>query len=203
MSEQWVPLDVADTDPNPFGQFQRWFDEAQGQMHEREAIALTTSTPDGRASTRMVLLRFRDEHAFGWYTNYESRKGRDLAANPYAALLWYCEPLGRQIRIEGVVARMSAKDSDTYFASRPRGHQLGAHASAQSTVLASREYLEDHVTDLATQFAGEPIPRPEYWGGYRLIPTIFEFWQHRSDRLHDRVVYTVNDHSWVRERYAP
>jgi pyridoxamine 5'-phosphate oxidase len=203
VSEQWKPLDVVDSDPNPFVQFQRWFDDAVGQMHERESITLVTSMPDGRASARMVLLRYVDERAFGWYTNYESRKGRELAANPFAALLWYCEPRGRQIRIEGGVEKMTAQASDAYFASRPRGHQLGAHASAQSTSIPSRQSLEGRVQELEQQFEGKEIPRPSYWGGYRLTPTFFEFWQHRSDRLHDRVVYTLRDDAWERERYAP
>jgi pyridoxamine 5'-phosphate oxidase len=203
VSEQWVPLDVADTDPNPFVQFQHWFDEAVGQMHERAAITLVTSTPDGRASARMVLLRYIGERSLGWYTNYESRKGRELAANPFAALLWYCEPLGRQIRIEGGVEKMTVEESDAYFASRPRGHQVGAHASAQSTTLPNRQSLEERVKELEQQFEAREIPRPSYWGGYRLTPTNFEYWQHRSDRLHDRVIYTRNADAWERVRYAP
>lgn len=203
MSEQWVPLDVADTDANPFVQFRSWFDDALGLMPEREAVTLVTAMPDGRASARMVLLRYVDEHAFGWYTNYESRKGRELAANPFAALLWYCEPRGRQIRIEGAVAKMTGPESDAYFASRPRGHQLGAHASAQSRTIPSRQALEERVRDVEHQFEGQEISRPPYWGGYRLTPTNIEFWQHRNDRLHDRVIYTLRDRQWERERYAP
>ncbi len=203
MSERWVPLDVADVDPNPFEQFQRWFDEALGEMAEREAIALVTSTPDGAPSARMVLLRLHDGTSFGWYSNYDSRKGHELAANPRAALLWYCEPLGRQIRIEGSVERMTAGESDAYFAQRPRGSQLGAHASHQSEPLASRRELEERVAALDVEFEGREVPRPENWGGFRLTPNRFEFWQHRDDRLHDRVVYLPEGPSWRRERQSP
>ena len=203
MSERWVPLDVADVDPSPFVQFRRWFDEASSFMVEPEAVTLVTSTPSGRASARMVLLRHHDEHTFGWYTNYESRKGRELAANPHAALLWYCEPLGRQIRIEGDVVKATPSESDAYFATRARGSQLGAIASHQSEPLASRDELEARIAELAKKFEGRDVPRPEYWGGYRLTPNRVEFWQHREDRLHDRVVYFLNDAAWRLERQSP
>jgi len=203
MSERWIPLDVTDCDPNPFTQFHRWFDEAKVEMREREAITLITSTPDGHPSARMVLLRLIDDHSFGWYTNYESRKGRELNANPHASILWYCEPLGRQIRIDGVVEKMTAAESDAYFASRPRGHQLGAHASRQSSVIASRGELEALVRQAEAEFDGREVPRPEYWGGYRLVPSVIEFWQHRSDRLHDRVVYSLVAGEWRLSRQSP
>lgn len=203
MSERWIPLDVSDCDPNPFVQFSRWFDEAAPEMREREAIALITATPDGHPSARMVLLRHIDDHSFGWYTNYESRKGREIEANPHASLLWYCEPLGRQIRIDGVVSKMTDAESDAYFASRPRGHQLGAHASRQSLVIPSRASLEELVRLAEAEFEGRDVPRPEYWGGFRLIPHTIEFWQHRSDRLHDRVVYSLLDGAWGLDRQSP
>jgi pyridoxamine 5'-phosphate oxidase len=203
VSERWVPLDIRDVDPNPFAQFERWFDEARGEMAEREAIALVTATSRGVPSARMVLLRHHDGTSFGWYTNYESRKGRELEENAIAALLWYCEPLGRQIRIEGPVFRMSPAQSDAYFASRPRGSQLGAHASHQSQPLATREELEERVRDLAARYEGRDVPRPENWGGYQLTPARFEFWQHREDRLHDRVVYLPEGASWWLERLSP
>ena len=203
MSDRWLPLHVADCDPDPFAQFRKWFDEAQPEMNEREAVALVTATPDGHPSARMVLLRHVGGDSFGWFTNYESRKGCDLQANPHAALLWYCEPLGRQIRIEGTVAKMSGAQSDAYFNARARGHQIGAHASHQSAPLASRQEIEDHVRELEAQFEGIDVPRPAYWGGYLLSPTFFEFWQHREDRLHDRVFYTPEGMAWRRERHAP
>ena len=149
MSERWVPLDLTDCDPSPFAQFATWFDAAREVVREREAITLVTASRDAKPSARMVLLRHVDDATFGWFTNYDSRKGRELAQNPYAALLWYCEPLGRQIRIEGEVAKMSAGDSDRYFASRPRGHQIGAHASAQSATLETRAQLEGRVAPAA------------------------------------------------------
>jgi pyridoxamine 5'-phosphate oxidase len=203
VSELWVPLEITDCDPSPFVQFHRWFDEAKGEMDERDAISLATSTRDGRPSSRMVLLRHVDDHSFGWFTNYESRKGVELEENPFASILWYCERRGRQIRIEGSVTRMSAEESDAYFATRHRGSQLGAHASRQSTMLESREVLEDRVRAFDVEFAGRDVPRPTFWGGLRLTPDRFEFWQHREDRLHDRVVYLPDGASWTLERQSP
>ena len=209
MSE-WTPLNVEDCDENPFEQFTAWFDEAESRMADRQAICVATSSPDGHPSARMVLLRYVDDHSFGWYTNYHSRKGDDLEVNPFAALLWYNESQGRQIRIEGVVERMSEPESDAYFNSRARGHQIGAHASQQSQPLDSRKQLEERVGEIELQFAGDSLPRPAYWGGYRLTPTAFEFWQHREDRLHDRVQYVRNDGrgrptpgTWLRQRLSP
>jgi pyridoxamine 5'-phosphate oxidase len=203
VSELWIPLDLADCDPNPFVQFARWFDEAKGEMLERDGVSVATSTPDGKSSTRMVLLRHVDDHSVGWYTNYESRKGRQLEENPFASILWYCEPRGRQVRMEGVVEKMTAAESDAYFASRARASQLGAHASAQSSVIASREELEERVREFDAQFDGHDVPRPDFWGGYRLTPNRFEFWQHRDDRLHDRIVYLPTSNGWTLERQAP
>jgi pyridoxamine 5'-phosphate oxidase len=184
-------------------QLRRWYDEAQGVMLERDAVSVATSTPDGRPSTRRVLLRHVDDTCVGWYTNYESRKGRELERNPYASILWYCEPLGRQVRLEGAVEKMTAAESDRYFATRARGSQLGAHASAQSSVIASRAELEARVRTFDAEFHGRDVPRPEFWGGYRLTPTRFEFWQHREDRLHDRVVYDASTNGWTLSRHAP
>jgi len=203
MSEMWTPLDLDDCDPNPFVQFRIWFDEAKGEMLERDAVSVATSTRDGRPSTRMVLLRHVDDHSVGWFTNYDSRKGRQLDDNPFAAILWYCEPRGRQVRMEGAVAKMTAAESDAYFATRARGSQLGAHASAQSSEIASREELERLVREFDAEFAGRDVPRPVFWGGYRLTPNRFEFWQHREDRLHDRIVYLPIADGWSLERQAP
>jgi pyridoxamine 5'-phosphate oxidase len=203
VSDAWVPLDVDDVDANPFIQFERWFAQAKDVMLEPEAVALATATPDGSPSLRMVLLRHHDDRSFGWYTNYESRKGGQLAANPHAAILWYCEPLGRQIRVEGDVEKMTSAESDAYFATRARGSQLGAHASHQSQPLVSRASLEERVEALAATFEGSDVPRPDFWGGFRLTPRRFEFWQHRDDRLHDRVAYVPDGTSWRRERLSP
>jgi pyridoxamine 5'-phosphate oxidase len=203
VNEFWIPLELSDCDLNPFVQFRRWFDEAKGEMLERDAISVATSTPDGKPSTRMVLLRHVDDHSVGWFTNYESRKGRELTENPFASILWYCEPRGRQVRMEGAVEKMTVGESDAYFATRGRGSQLGAHASSQSSVIASREELEQRVREFDAEFAGREVPRPQFWGGFRLTPNRFEFWQHREDRLHDRIVYLPSANGWSLERQAP
>ncbi len=206
-----TPLNVENCDTNPFVEFHEWFDETKDDTPESEAVALMTSTLDGRPSARMVLLRHVGDRSFGWYTNYESRKGHELEVNPHAGLLWYNAARGRQIRIEGAVTKMSEVDSDAYFATRARGHQLSAHASEQSQPLASRKELEDRVGDVEVRFAGQAVPRPQHWGGYLLAPTAFEFWQHREDRLHDRVLYARPEgwtgegggDGWLRQRLAP
>ena len=151
-----------------------------------------------------MLLRGRDERGFCIYTNYSSRKGDDLAENPKASLLWYVEPLGRQVRIEGVVEKVTVEESDAYFAARPRGHQVGAHASHQSEPIADRMALTQAVATAEARFAGSEVPRPDHWGGYRIVPTRIEFWQHREDRIHDRVLYTpVDGDGWDRQRHQP
>ena len=199
---RWVALDEGDCDRDPMVQFARWFDEGS-VMVDREAVALVTASADGRPSARMVLLRHLDATSIGWYTNYESVKGRQLAENPHAAVLWYCEPLGRQVRFEGLVAPMSDAESDAYFAQRPRGHQIGAHASRQSEPLASRAALEARVAALEASYAGREVARPAHWGGYRLTPTFVEFFQQRADRLHDRLWYTATPDGWRIERHYP
>jgi pyridoxamine-phosphate oxidase len=203
MNERWIPFDVVDADVDPFAQWRRWYEEGSREVREPEAIAVSTANLQGRISSRMVLLRTADEHGFVWFTNYNSHKGHDLTENPRAAILWYCEPLGRQVRIEGRVTRVSDAESDEYFNSRPRGHQIGAHASNQSEPLASRQELEERVRSLEAEFDGREIPRPAHWGGFRLTPEHFEFWQHRKDRLHDRVLYDQVNGVWSLARYAP
>jgi pyridoxamine 5'-phosphate oxidase len=203
VSHHWIALEITDCDPNPFVQFRRWYDDADGVMLERDAVSVATSSLDAMPSTRMVLLRHVDDHSVGWYTNYHSRKGRELDTNPFASVIWYCESLGRQVRIEGGVSKMTDDESDAYFATRARGSQLGAHASSQSRVVASREAIEKRVREYAVEFAGRYVPRPEFWGGYRVTPNRFEFWQHREDRLHDRIVYLPMSSGWSLERQAP
>jgi pyridoxamine 5'-phosphate oxidase len=199
----WTPFDVADAHEDPMVQFTRWYDEGAAVMDQPEAIVLATANKDARPSARVVLLRVIDERGFGIFTNYESQKGHELQENPFAQLLWYCEPLGRQIRVSCATAPMRADESDAYFAGRPRGHQLGAHASQQSALIDSREQLEAQVREVDERFAGRAVPRPAHWGGVRCTPERFEFWQQRTDRLHDRVIYEWRSGHWIRERRQP
>jgi len=189
-------------DPDPLRQFARWFEEAAAAgVAMAEAMALATATADGRPSVRMVLLKGFDERGFVFYTGYESSKGRELAENPRAALLFHWP--GRQVRIEGPVERLTAEESDAYFASRPRGSRLSAIASRQSGVVSSREELEARVAELEKRFAGAEPPRPDRWGGFRLVPETYELWQHRDDRLHDRLRYRRDGSCWLVERLSP
>jgi pyridoxamine 5'-phosphate oxidase len=199
-------LSEADLDADPILQFQSWFDDAlAAHLLEPNAMALATATPDGRPSARMVLLKGVDARGFVLYSNYESRKGGELAANPWAALVFFWVELERQVRVEGRVERVSGEQSDTYFHSRPRGSQLGAAASHQSQVIPGREPLEVRVRELEAAYPGEtPIPRPDFWGGYRVVPEVIEFWQGRPSRLHDRLRYTRQpDDTWHIERLSP
>ena len=194
-----MELRHADLDDDPLRQFRRWRDEAEGVVRMPEAMALATASAAGAPSVRMVLLKEADERGLVFFTHYTSRKGRELDANPQAALLFHWDPLGRQVRIEGTVEHISAAESDAYFASRPLGARIGALASRQSEPLAGRAELERRVAELEQP---DP-PRPETWGGYRLTPSAWEFWQHRDDRLHDRFRYTQRDGAWVSERLFP
>jgi pyridoxamine 5'-phosphate oxidase len=196
------PLDESDLDPQPLRQFAAWFEEAGAAgMRAPEAMALATATADGQPSVRMVLLKGFDERGFVFFTGYESRKGGELTANPRAALLFYWDPLGRQVRIEGPVERVAEAESDAYFASRPRGAQISASVSPQSRVVESRASLEALAAELEAR-DGE-LPRPPAWGGFRLAPETYEFWQHRANRLHDRLRYRREGGRWVIERLAP
>jgi len=197
-------LRVADVDPDPLNQFRRWFDEAgSAGVRAPEAMALATASATGAPSVRMVLLKNADEHGFSFYTGYASRKASELEANPGAALLFYWDPLGRQVRIEGTVERVPPQESDAYFATRPRGSQLAAAASFQSAVISSREQLDERVAELEREHEGGDVQRPEHWGGYRLVPDTYEFWQHRDNRLHDRLRYRRADGGWTIDRLSP
>jgi pyridoxamine 5'-phosphate oxidase len=198
------PLREEDLGPEPLGAFRGWFREAaEAGIHMPEAMAVATATPGGAPSARMVLLKEFDERGFVFYTNYESRKGRDLAANSMAALLFYWDALGRQVRIEGAVARVAREESEAYFASRPEGSRIGAIASRQSEPIDGRRELEERVTELEREFAGKEVPLPEHWGGFRVAPGSYEFWQHRDDRLHDRIRYVRVGSAWLVERLQP
>ena len=197
------PLDESTVDADPLVQFGRWFEDAAAVMAMPEAMAVASADPAGHPSVRMVLLKSFGPDGFAFYTNYESRKGRELADNPFAALLFHWEPLGRQVRIEGRVERTGDNDSDAYFATRARGSQLGAQASRQSSPIEGRRSLEAEVASLDARFAGVEVPRPSWWGGFRLAPHSYEFWQHREDRLHDRLLYARSDGGWNITRLQP
>jgi pyridoxamine 5'-phosphate oxidase len=198
-------LDESDVDADPFRQFQIWFDQATAaELPEPYAMALATATPQGHPSVRMVLLRGLDQRGLAFFTNYQSRKANELDANPHASLLFFWQELERQVRIDGRVERISSAESDRYFHSRPPASRVGAWASPQSQVIASRDALEARVRDLEDRYASSEIPRPAHWGGYRVMPDTFEFWQGRPSRLHDRLRYTRNhDSDWIVERLAP
>ena len=198
-------LDESDLDPDPFVQFRSWFDQAvAAQVPEPNAMTLATAGADCRPSARLVLLKGFDASGFVFYTNYESRKARELAANPWAALVFFWPQLARQVRIEGQVEPVAPHESDAYFHSRPRGSQLGAWASHQSQVISSRAVLDQRMQELTAAYQARPVPRPPYWGGYRLAPTLVEFWQGRPNRLHDRLRYRrLEDGGWLIERLAP
>jgi pyridoxamine 5'-phosphate oxidase len=199
------PLLEADADPDPLRQFAAWFQQARDAGLEMpEAAALATADSGGAPSVRMVLVKQFDERGFVFFSNYDSRKGHELAVNPQVALLFHWQPLGRQVRIEGTAQRTSAQESARYVHSRPRGSQLSALASPQSRPVESRQVLEERVVELAAQHAGEELPLPESWGGYRVSAERFEFWQHRADRLHDRLRYAPRPGGgWRIERLAP
>ena len=199
-------LTKSNIDANPIRQFQAWLDEVRGSgVSEQDAISMTLGTAgkDGQPSARIVLLKSFDDRGFVFYTNYHSRKGKELSGNPRACLLFYWPQLWRQVRIEGDIAKVSTAESEEYFQSRPLGSRLGAWASDQSEVVETREVLEARFAELEKRF-GEDVPRPEHWGGYRLKPNSIEFWQGRDNRLHDRLRYGLQgDRTWIIERLGP
>jgi pyridoxamine 5'-phosphate oxidase len=189
---------------DPIEQFRLWFDEARALgLPIPEAMTLATSAADGRPSARIVLLHGIEANGFVFHTNYESRKGRDLEVNPRAALVLHWQPLGRQIRVEGSIERVSEEESAQYFRTRPRGGQLGAWASRQSEQIESRDILEERVRRLDREYEGREVPVPPFWGGYRLLPDRIELWQHGEDRLHDRFAYERSGDGWTRSRLSP
>jgi pyridoxamine 5'-phosphate oxidase len=202
-SYELAELDESASAADPLQQFQRWLDQAiAGRLAEPNAMTLATVGVDGRPSTRIVLIKGVDERGLVWYTNYDSRKGREIAANPHAALQFHWVELERVVRIEGVVERVSEAESDAYFATRPLDSRIGAWASPQSQVIASRATLVANAARYGAQFMLKP-PRPPHWGGFRLEPDTWEFWQGRKSRLHDRLRYRRESNAWVRERLAP
>jgi pyridoxamine 5'-phosphate oxidase len=197
-------MEASDLDPDPLRQFHVWFEAARDAGIEvPEAMALATSTPDGRPSARMVLLKGADDRGFAFFTNRESRKGGELAANPHAALLFHWRPLGRQVRIEGRVEPISDEESETYFDTRPLPSRIAAWASPQSRPLTDRAELERLYAETAARFPDAHVPLPPHWGGYRVVPDTYEFWQHGDDRLHDRLRYERHGDGWRRFRLAP
>jgi pyridoxamine 5'-phosphate oxidase len=198
-------LDVGDVDRNPFRQFETWFQQAvDARLPEPNTMTLATVDSRGRPSARIVLIKGVDERGFVFFTNYQSRKGLELAANPYASLLFYWIELERQVRVEGRVVKTSEEESDAYFASRPLGSRIGAWASNQSQIIESRSQLETREREIRLQY-GDQSPRPPHWGGYRLVPEAIEFWQGRPSRLHDRLLYTRSSESsdWLISRLSP
>jgi pyridoxamine 5'-phosphate oxidase len=196
-------LDVGDVDVDAIIQFERWFAEAvAADEFEPEAMCVATAVND-RPAARMVLMKAVDQRGFVFYTNYESQKADELAANPWAALVFRWTTLRRQVRVTGQAERVSEAESDAYFASRERGSQLGAWASPQSTVLPDRATLERRMAEVEARFAGQPVPRPPWWGGIRVVPESIELWQGQPNRLHDRLRYTLTDEGWRVERLAP
>ncbi len=198
------PLRQEDMDLDPLVEFQRWFAAAiEREPFEANAMTLATCDSQGKPSARVVLLKELDARGFVFFSNYLSRKGQEMAANPQASLVFYWPQQHRQVRVEGVVERLPEADSDSYFESRPRGSRLGAWASQQSQPLASREALEEALQAVSQRFPDEAIPRPPHWGGYRVVPSLVEFWQGRHDRTHDRLEYRLQSDGWRRQRLMP
>jgi pyridoxamine 5'-phosphate oxidase len=197
-------LDVGDVSKSPIDQFQKWFHEASSvRIYEPNAAILATTSVQGQPSARVVLIKAFSEKGFDFFTNYESRKGLELIANPFGAIVFYWPELERQIRIEGSVSKLSPSESDKYFESRPVGSRLGAWASPQSQIITDRNWLENSHNEIREKFKHGIVPRPENWGGFKLLPNMIEFWQGRQNRLHDRMAYFFENAQWNIKRLAP
>lgn len=198
-------LSEAEAGDDPFSLFRHWFDQAlQAGLHEPNAFVLATSSMEGSPSARLVLLKMLDDRGFTFFTNYDSRKGKEITKNPNVALVFPWHALERQVRVEGTIEKVTAQESDAYFVSRPRGSRLGAWASAQSEEIPSREFLEKQHEALLAKHPDGHVPRPLNWGGYRVLPEAFEFWQGRPSRLHDRIRFVRSSSgAWTKRRLAP
>ena len=197
-------LDEKDINPDPFLQFQKWYEEIlKSDADLSNAMILSTSDLNGKPSSRLVLLKGVEKNGFQFYTNYLSRKGKNLVVNPCASLLFFWPGLERQIRIEGVVEKLSSAESSEYFSTRPRESQISAVVSNQSGVIPDRSFLEKRFEEINALYQGKKIPRPDHWGGFRLIPDYFEFWQGRANRLHDRIIYSKENQDWIVRRLSP
>ncbi len=199
-----LSLDESDVVKDPIQQFSKWWDEAMNsEIDEVNAMTLATADAAGKPSARIVLLKGFDENGFVFFTNYNSHKAEDIAANPFVSLVFFWKELERQVRVEGIISKVPSEDSDTYFNSRPVGSRIGAWASPQSKVIVSREIIEEKVQELEKSFENKAIERPPHWGGYVVSPQLIEFWQGRPSRLHDRIQYTKAENAWKIERLAP
>jgi pyridoxamine 5'-phosphate oxidase len=202
LKENYLSENIADK--NPFEQFSKWYQSAlRSEFQHPDAMILATADKAGKPSARIVLLKSFDENGFIFFTNYQSRKGDELIENPVASLVFYWDKINKQVRIEGTVERISKKESEDYFHTRPRGSQIGALASEQSKIIENRDALENKFKELEKKYEGKEIPLPDNWGGFRLIPDYFEFWQSRDNRLHDRIAYFKEANNWVVKRLAP
>lgn len=197
-------LNESEVDPNPFVQFRRWFDQAvNAELPEPNAMTVATASKDGIPAARIVLLKALDDRGFTFFTNYNSAKGKELEANPHAALVFLWTELERQVRIVGTVEKITSEESDGYFFSRPHNSRLGAWASNQSEVIPNRDVLEQNLATLKLEYENQEVPRPSHWGGFRVIPREIEFWQGRSSRLHDRLRYRLQNGAWIIDRLSP